>query len=206
MPITNYFSKDPDKRAKYIFNALAPIFSKMDFVLKSRFDSSFEVITKEINIEGKKVLDIGTGTGDWASKFLDHSAKEVYGLDFAKKMISRAKRKYPKINFSCIDAKSIKKFPDKSFDIVTASYVLHGMNKKARIEVLEEMKRLSKSTIIINDFYGKTPIFLKFLETMERSDYKYFKNEIIDELNTMFNNSKSFDLGKGHGLYFSKVN
>ncbi|MBN2776097.1 MAG: class I SAM-dependent methyltransferase [Bacteroidales bacterium] len=205
MPFTNYFSKDADKRAKFIFNTLAIIFSKMDFVLKDRFDSSFKVITQEIEIKGKTVLDIGTATGDWASMFINHSAKEVHGLDFAKKMIVRAKRKYPKVNFFCEDAKSICSLPDKSFDIVTTSYVLHGMKKEARIEVLNEMKRLSKSMIIINDFYGKTPIFMRFLETVERSDYKNFKNEITDELFSIFKNCKSFNLGKGHGLYFCQV-
>jgi ubiquinone/menaquinone biosynthesis C-methylase UbiE len=205
MAFINYFSKDADKRAKYIFNTLAIIFSKMDFVLKDRFDSSFKVITQEIDIEGKTVLDIGTGTGDWACKFVEHSAKEVHGLDFAKKMIARAKRKYPKVSFYCEDAKAIRNFQNKSFDIVTSSYVLHGMNKQARMEVLKEMKRLSKSIIIINDYYGKTPIFMKFLETMEKSDYKNFKKEITDELFSVFKNSKSFDLGKGHGLYISHL-
>ena len=205
MGLKHYFSKNPDTRAKFIFNLIAPLYYKMDFVLDGRFDISLKKITEDIKLNDKTVLDIGTGTGDWAAMFLKYGAKKVHGIDFAEKMIKKAKQKHNNITFSISNGDNIKEFDENSFDIITASYVMHGMKKEAREEIFTEVKRISKRYFIINDFSGRTPIFLRILETLERSDYKLFKKNIVAELSENFSNVKKYDLGKGHGIYIAEI-
>ena len=152
----SYLSRDTNKRARYIFNLIAPLYAKLDFIVGGNFDKLLVKITSEIDITNKKILDIGTGTGKWGAMFLKYGAKEIHGIDFAEKMIKKAKRKHQNITFSVGDAEDLNEFDDNSFDIVTASYVLHGTPKQNRLKILKEMKRVSREFLIINDFAGKT--------------------------------------------------
>ena len=120
-------------------------------------------------------------------------------------MIKKAKQKHSNISFSYANANNISIIESKSFDIATASYVIHGMKSEARKEVFAEMKRISKKYIIINDFSGRTPLFLRILETLEKSDYKHFKKHIVEELTLSFTNVSKYDLGKGHGIYIAEI-
>lgn len=202
----NYFSKDPNKRAIYIFNLIAPLYAKLDFIIGRSFEKSLKKITSEINLKNKKVLDIGTGTGAWGAMFLKYGAKEVHGIDFSGKMIKKAKSKHNNIIFSIGDAENLKEFADNSFDIVTASYVFHGIPKQNRLRILKEIKRVSNEFLIINDFAGRTPIILRILETLEQSDYKSFKKDFMIELDEIFTSSRKYELEKGYGLYIANMN
>ena len=69
MSILHYLSKDQDKRAKFIFNSIARIYSYFDNSLQKGFEHSIKALKKEVKIEGLTVLDIGSGTGAWTNKF-----------------------------------------------------------------------------------------------------------------------------------------
>ncbi len=203
MPIFDYFSRNKDKRSKFIFNTIAPLYSKFDKSLQSGFEASSEILDKEIVIAGKSVLDIGTGTGAWAAAINKLGAYKVHGVDFSEKMIKEAEKNHPEINFSLSNAEDLKDFEDNSFDIVTASFVLHGSEKVKRNLILKEMKRVSKKYVILHDMIGKTPGFVRVLEFLEQSDYKNFKRNFCNELNEEFNNSKKIPAKYGSGLYIA---
>ena len=202
MPITDYFSKDPNKRAKFIFNLIAPIYGNVDAGLIKNYRHAIQIVDNEIGIEGKRVLDIGTGTGAWAEMFRINGAVNIQGIDFSKKMLTESRTKHPEISFAQGDAENLAEFADNSFDIVTASYVLHGVKKDRRNKMLNEMKRVSKKYVVIHDFSGSTPLFLRFLEFMEKSDYKNFKANFCDELKSLFFEAKKIESINGSGLYF----
>ena len=181
------FSKNPHKRAESIFNLIAPIYSALDRYVKRGFRRAIHNVAKEIKLEGKNVLDIGTGPGAWAALFKEHGAAKVHGVDFAQKMINKANARYNhSITFSKGNAENLSEFDDDSFDIVTASFVLHGVTEERRRIILGEMKRVSRQFIVINDYYGPTPAFARFLEYLEKSDYLHFKANFINELNNHF--------------------
>ena len=204
MSILHYFSRDPNKRAKFIFNLIAPIYSKVDKHLADNFDKSIEILNSEIEIKNISVLDIGSGTGAWAAAFFRNGANPVSGIDFAEKMVLRSSEKHPEIKFFTGDAENLKEIPDNSYDIVTASYVLHGVKSDRRAKILSEMKRVSKKHVVIHDFMGKTPIFIRFLEFMERSDYKNFKKNFYSELDKFFTKKKNIYSNSGIGLYIGE--
>jgi len=205
MGLKHYFSKDENKRSEFIFNLIAPLYSKMNHSLGANYSKVIKALKTEIDLEGKKVLDIGSGTGVWLAVIKKNGAGEVMGVDFAEKMVSESRKNYPNLNFMQGDAENLYQFEDNSFDIVTASYVIHGVTKAHRAKMLNEMKRVSRKYIVLHDFKGDTPLFVRFLEFMEKSDYKHFKENICDELKSISKNVKSIDLKYGSGLYIVDV-
>ena len=205
MSIFHYFSSDSDKRSRFIFNTIASIYQKIDFSTSSHYLYAVAYINSEVGIAGKSVLDVGTGTGDWAAMFAKFGATEIHGVDFAKKMVSNGNIKHSTVNFSLGNAENLANFKDNSFDIVTASFVVHGVKQSKRAKILGEMARISKSHIILHDFLGKTPLFIKLLEFLEQSDYKHFKTNIKTELENLFSNATAFKIKKGTGIYISNL-
>ncbi len=204
MSVKHYFSKNADKRAKFIFNLIAPIYGRLDKKLEAGFYSTVLILNNEINIAGKTILDIGSGTGAWSSSLNKFGPAYIQGIDFSEKMILQAQKNHPELKFNQGNAENLSEFEDNSFDIVTASFVLHGVKKEKRANILNEMNRISIKYIILNDFTGKTPLFIRFLEFMERSDYKNFKQNFCSEFKAKFNNTKKIRARYGTGLYIAQ--
>ena len=201
------FSKNPHKRARSIFNLIAPVYSALDSYVKKGFRRAMHNVKNELDLTGKSVLDIGTGSGAWAALFKEHGASKVHGVDFAQKMINRANERYaPAISFSLGDAENLSDFEDESFDIVTASFVLHGVKEDKRKIILAEMKRISKHYLVVNDYYGPTPAFAQFLEYLEKSDYHHFKANFTNELKSHFPHVKREEASFGASIYFASKN
>jgi ubiquinone/menaquinone biosynthesis C-methylase UbiE len=204
MSIIDYFSNDENKRSKFIFNLIAPIYQRIGKNIASKYVDLGRIIEKEIGIKGKSVLDIGTGSGAWAKVFQDYLASKVIGIDSAKKMVLGAKKNFPEIEFLVCDGEKLSIFGDNSFDIVTASFVLHGVKKEHRKNFLRNMKRVSKEYVVINDFYGEVGIGIRMLEALERSDMLYFKDHFLAELKENFSSVYVKKVGKSNGIYIAK--
>ncbi len=204
MSFLHYFSKDPELRARFIFNLIAPIYKKVDNYLNNSFEDAINKLDTEINIKGKSVLDIGTGTGAWIIKFKEKGAVNLTGIDFSENMLKQSSKKNLDIKFISGDGENLHQFADNTFDIVTASFVLHGTTKKIREKILTEMIRVSRQFVVFQDFYEKTPFFLSILETLERSDYKNFRKNFQFELKDKTKNNKIIKLNHGTALYIAE--
>ena len=203
MGIRNYFSKDEDKRAKFVFNLIAPVYGKIDKAVSKEYRKVSAIINNEIPLKDESILDVGTGTGSWLVALSLHKPALSVGVDFSEKMLEQGKLNHPQLEFQLIDGENLKDFSDGSFDIVTASYVLHGMKQDKRIQLLKEMKRVSRKHVIIHDFYGKTHFIIKVLEFFERSDYIHFKKNFRKELESVFEHTQIIELESGNAVYTS---
>lgn len=203
MSVFHYFSDNADKRAKFIFNFIAPVYKYADEVLSESFSYSAKEINKQIQLSDKAVLDIGTGTGAWGASLKKAGADKVTGIDFSENMLKQARRKHPELEFEVGNGEDLSQFKDGSFDIVTASYVLHGVKSAKRLKMLKEMHRVSRKYVILQDFIGRTPRFIRVLETMERSDYKNFKKKACDELKQFFPKAQKIQMRYGSGIYIA---
>ena len=206
MGIHHYFSTDSEKRAKFIFNFIAPVYGYLDDKVAKGFKKSIDKLSDSIDLQGKEVLDVGTGTGAWGSLFLFKGVKSVTGVDFSAKMIKQARKNHTDMNFFIADAKDLSRFADNSFDIVTASYVLHGTKREMRKAILSEMSRVAREYVVIHDFMGKTHFAIKILEWLERSDFVNFKKTFAEEMREFFNSTKEIEVGDGTGLYIGEKN
>ncbi len=205
MSLLHYFSKDTNKRARFMFGSIAPIYARVDHSLIKGYEKSIEAVQSEIELKNKSVLDIGTGTGAWAMKFIQKGASKVCGIDLSEKILKSGREKHPEITFKTGNAEDLKNFPDNSFDIVTASFVIHGVKADRRAKMLSEMKRVSKKHVVLHDFVGKTHYIVRFLEFIERSDYKNFKKYFCDELKTNFSKAKRIQSDYGSGIYIAEI-
>ncbi len=204
MGLQHYFSRDEDKRAKFVFDLIAPVYGLIDKAIGKEYKKVAKIINAEIPLQNKSILDVGTGTGSWLVALHSHRPSRAVGIDFSKKMLEQAKRNHPKLEFKLIDGENLKSFPDGSFDIVTASYVLHGMKKRKRMQLLKEMKRVAGKYVLIHDFNRKTHFIIKILEFFERSDYIHFKKNFRKELESVFEETRVIGLKSGNAVFVGK--
>lgn len=195
--------EDPDVRHKRIFNLIAPIYGWLNGYVRNNFREAIKTVNSVAKVEGKNVLDIGTGTGAWASLFVEKGAKYVHGLDFAEKMIDVANNRYgSSVRFSLADAQNLPEFKDNSFDIVTSSFVLHGVKNEKREKILSEMKRISKEMVVVHDYCCHSGPIVRFLERLEKSDYINFKRHFYEELSDFFPYVHKEPVSNGNAIYF----
>lgn len=152
--------------------------------LKNTFDKELEIL-KNNSDKNSVVLDVGCGAGrpaDLLSKF----AKKIVCIDNDKKMLNVAKERCKKIdNVEILEGDALNiSFPDKSFDLVYATYNLVGSLKKSkRQKLIDEMKRVAKKyTKIIN---------ITWKDNKETTDFlkRYYPSIGIDIINA--NESKT---------------
>lgn len=98
---------------------------------------------------GRSVLDIGCGTGTLAIAASRHvgTSGEVMGIDASPAMITRAIRKATRADsrarFQVAVAESLP-FPDRRFDIVLSTLMLHHLPRPTRHQCAKEIKRVLK--------------------------------------------------------------
>jgi ubiquinone/menaquinone biosynthesis C-methylase UbiE len=201
----HYFFGNDKQRAKFIFDFIAPLYGQLDKAVQEGYARISSKLNNHTPLKDFSILDIGTGTGGWLASIAVHSEKEKKGIDFSDKMIIQAKKNHPNLIFSKIDAENMSIIKDKSYDIVTASFVLHGMKAKERNIVLEEMKRIARKYVMIHDFRNKTAPFVQVLEFLERSDYKNFKKNFEKEMDSNFESTDILECNNGNAVYIGKM-
>src|SRR5215471_5059787 len=97
---------------------------------------------------GYRVLDIGCGTGTFATMLKQHyPGVEVTGLDPDPKALARASRKAEQakvsVRFDQGFADSLE-YPAASFDLVFSSFMFHHLESSNREKTLREVRRVLK--------------------------------------------------------------
>jgi len=115
---------------------------------------------------GSKILDLGCGSGIVGNQFEEFFQAEFVGTDIID-------RRAVPLAFEIFDGKNLP-FPEKSFDVVLISYVLH--HAKDPIILLKESKRVSREKIIIFEDLAEG-FFSKIICQFHGISYsKLFKN------------------------------
>jgi demethylmenaquinone methyltransferase/2-methoxy-6-polyprenyl-1,4-benzoquinol methylase len=122
-----------------MFDRIAPVYDAMNRVMTVGLDGRWRRITIEETVRaGDRVLDACCGTGDLAIGARARGA-EVVGLDFSEKMLERARRKEPAIEWVRGDVLSLP-FDDASFDAATVGF---GVRNVEDLEAaLRELRRV----------------------------------------------------------------
>jgi demethylmenaquinone methyltransferase/2-methoxy-6-polyprenyl-1,4-benzoquinol methylase len=129
----------PPEAVQRMFDRIAPVYDTMNRVMTAGLDRRWRAITLDATVRGgDRVLDACCGTGDLASGARRRGA-EVTGLDFSPKMLERARRKDPAIEWVQGDALALP-FDDGSFDAATVGF---GVRNVADLETgLRELRRV----------------------------------------------------------------
>lgn len=106
-------------------------------------------------IEGKDVLDIGSGLGFGANYLVEHKARKVMGIDYSEAAVECARKSFSAENleFVVMDATNIS-FPDECFDVIIAYEIIEHLPVRYHGDFLRSATRLLKRGGI---FFISTP-------------------------------------------------
>jgi demethylmenaquinone methyltransferase / 2-methoxy-6-polyprenyl-1,4-benzoquinol methylase len=123
-----------------MFDRIAPVYDAMNRVMTAGLDLRWRrLAAAEVVQPGNHVLDAACGTGDLAVADHRAGAASVTGLDFSPRMLARARRKAPGLEWVEGDLLALP-FPDNSFDAATVGF---GVRNVADLELaLRELGRV----------------------------------------------------------------
>jgi ubiquinone/menaquinone biosynthesis C-methylase UbiE len=117
------------------FDAIASVWDTMR--MEDTF-VPFESALEAVEPPPRRVLDLGTGTGEGAFAIARHfPAAEVVGADLSDRMLAEARRKTPpelgdRVRFERADASALP-YPGGSFELVTHSNMIPFFDEVARV-------------------------------------------------------------------------
>jgi len=134
-----------EKQSRFDFDLLADKYESWYESAKGRMYDRLEkrAISRYLSpsAKGKKLLEIGCGTGHW-SRFFSEYGFEVTGVDISERMIDIAKgRNISNASFQLADGHSLP-FADETFD-VTAAFTTLEFVRDAEM-VVQEMVRCTR--------------------------------------------------------------
>ncbi len=158
------------RQAKRFFNRVAPAFHIIDRRLGPEYRRALKVLSLSTD---QTVLDIGTGTGTLAAAFVERG-HPVTGIDFAERLLERARRRVPSGDFRLMDLVEVEAMSSDSFDIVCLAYVLHGLSPELRSTTLHHAARLARNGVLIFDYSCLGPWYVRLIEWIEGPHYRGF--------------------------------
>lgn len=107
---------------------------------------------------GEKGLDLGTGTGNLAHRFLQNGI-QMAGVDQSKEMMKQCQSKHPQMDIKLGNFLAIP-FMDNQFDFIVTSFAFHHISNEQQPLALDEMRRVLKShgRICIADIMFETEL------------------------------------------------
>jgi demethylmenaquinone methyltransferase / 2-methoxy-6-polyprenyl-1,4-benzoquinol methylase len=128
----------PDE-VRSMFDRIAGVYDPMNRLMTAGLDRRWRRETARAVVQpGNRVLDACCGTGDLAIA-ARREGGQVTGVDFSERMLERARRKSPEIEWVQADVMALP-FEDASFDSVTVGF---GVRNVADLEDgLRELRRV----------------------------------------------------------------
>jgi demethylmenaquinone methyltransferase / 2-methoxy-6-polyprenyl-1,4-benzoquinol methylase len=194
-PIIPYNNLNLGKKeqVRKMFNTIAGKYDFMNRLLTMRIDvlwrrKAVKMVSKYAH---ETILDLATGTGDFAIEFAKLPATKITGIDIAEKMLEIGREKIKqkglseKIELMEADCEKLP-FPDNSFDIASSAFGVRNfedLNKG-----LTEMKRVLKP--------GGRVIILEASEPSNKTlkkIYKTYMRRICPAIGGVFSENKAYD-------------
>ncbi|WP_212002999.1 class I SAM-dependent methyltransferase [Chitinophaga sp. HK235] len=177
-----------------LFKKVAPNYKWLD-LLASRCRGKFCRFLGDI--QGLKILDVATGTGQQALAMAKRGAI-VTGADLSEDMLHYAIRndKRDLVHFEYANSTELP-FDNETFDITVMSFALHCMTHDIRMGTLKEMMRVTKKDgfiafidhckpsksigklIYSNIARFETPLYKQFLDTDFRQELRQLDIDIV---------------------------
>ena len=189
--ITPYSSKENKKiQVTQMFDKIASRYDLLNHSLSLGMDFVWrKIAVKNLTNNPKKILDIATGTADFAISATKYTQAKVVGIDISKEMLSVGVEKIKKKNLEdrikllrgdC----EILPFKNDSFDAMTAGFGVRNFENLQK--GLKEMYRVLQKnrTVVILEPSIPTNIILKTL-------FKLYFSYILPALGKIFSNDSN---------------
>lgn len=198
------------RKSNSLFDLIAPVYSLFFNYQRKRFVETFEEAKAHLDLaQFNTALDVGCGTGALCSVLKD-MGMQVTGIDPAENMLKQAKRRPENSGVQFLVANALEKLPfqNQSFELVTASYVAHGMPQEDRKKLYSEMSRIASKKVVIYDYNENRSLMTSLVEWLERGDYFHFirhaeveMKECMNEMVKCFSKVETINVGKRGALY-----
>lgn len=189
-----------------LFDRIANIYAWFFDRQKKGYEIAIKKLSETEDIsEVKRVLDIGCGTGALCSVYAKQGYK-TFGIDSSAKMLAQAKKKNTgkNIEFQLASVADDLPFESNSMDLVSASFVAHGLPRDLRMKMFREMHRISNNLIVLIEFNQHRCWYIDIIEWAEQGDYFNFIKSVDLELDSLFVSVKKVDLNATSSLYICK--
>jgi demethylmenaquinone methyltransferase / 2-methoxy-6-polyprenyl-1,4-benzoquinol methylase len=132
----------PAEGVRAMFDRIAPVYDAMNRTMTAGLDRRWRRITAEAVVHpGDVVLDACCGTGDLAIAAA-RAGGRVTGLDFSERMLERAGRKAPELEWLPGDLLALP-FADASFDAATVGFGVRNVEDLE--QALRELRRVLRA-------------------------------------------------------------
>jgi demethylmenaquinone methyltransferase / 2-methoxy-6-polyprenyl-1,4-benzoquinol methylase len=129
----------PAADVRSMFDGVAPVYDAMNRLTTAGLDGRWRRLAARAVVRpGARVLDACCGTGDLALA-AEAEGGDVVGLDFAERMLARARRKSAHVEWVRGDVLALP-FADETFDAATIGFGLR--NVEDRPKALRELRRV----------------------------------------------------------------
>lgn len=138
-----------------------------------------------ININNKRILDVGSHHGLFANMFayLKKTSEGIYGIDFAPDFIETAKKINPKITHIQGDIYNLP-FKDNFFDLILCNYIFNSIPHEDLPKIANSISSKLKSNgyILFFEFYDAALITLINRFTLKKEGSPRFNDKKIKAL------------------------
>jgi len=130
----------PADGVRRMFDRIAPVYDAMNRVMTAGLDQRWRRATVRAAVRpDDRVLDACCGTGDLAVAARRSGAGNVVGVDFSERMLERARRKAPEVEWVQADVLALP-FGDASFDSAVVGF---GVRNVEDLEAgIRELRRV----------------------------------------------------------------
>ena len=190
-PVKPYKSNTGKKdQVKQMFNKIAKRYDLLNHTLSLGMDYVWrKKAIKKITNNPANILDIATGTADFAISAAKHTNANITGIDISDKMIDIGNNKISKkdlkdrIHLILEDSENLS-FQDSSFDAVTAGF---GVRNFENLEKgLSEMYRVTKKNGIVVILEPSTPKIFPLKQI-----FSFYFNYLLPKIGTFFSDDAS---------------
>ena len=160
-------AKGKKQQVAEMFDNIAPKYDFLNHFLSFGIDKIWrrKAIKLLMNYSPKVILDVATGTGDFAIASLKTGAQKVIGIDISEEMLAVGKKKVEErglsrqISLQKGDSEELG-FPDNSFDAVTVAF---GIRNFENLSVgLDELNRVLKPDGVVCILEFSKPRYFPF--------------------------------------------
>ena len=189
--VTPYNSSESKKKqVSEMFDNIANSYDFLNHSLSLGMDNIWRKIAiKKLTNNPKIILDIATGTGDFAVSAAKYTDAEITGIDISQGMLNvgiekvRKKNLNNRISLQLADSESLP-FNDNTFDAITAGFGVRNFENLNK--GLSEMKRVLNNDGIVVILEPSTPKYFPL-----KQFYKLYFHHVLPTIGAWISKDKS---------------
>ena len=189
--VTPYNSSESKKKqVSEMFDNIANSYDFLNHSLSLGMDNVWRKIAiKKLTNNPKSILDIATGTGDFAVSAAKYTDAKITGIDISQGMLNvgvekvRKKNLNNRISLQLADSESLP-FNDNTFDAITAGFGVRNFENLNK--GLSEMKRVLNKDGIVVILEPSTPKYFPL-----KQFYKLYFHHVLPTIGAWISKDKS---------------